>query len=170
MVFGTAAGQPATGKQANGKSEQADEPTLGFYAITLGNAAKRLLSKRLAAEPWVAEADLRPPSGRVLMLIDQHGPVSQKQVSDLLRVDPSDLVSTFDALEAAGYIRRSRDPEDRRRYALTITPPGRKQLKRFLTCAAEVSDHLFAPLDEDERATLRTLLSKVVQHQQSLET
>lgn len=131
----------------------------------LGSITRRLFSRRLAQEAWVAKAGLRPPSYGVLIWIERLEPVSQKQISDRLGVDPSDLVAVVDLLEGAGFVTRSRDPHDRRRYSLTLTPLGRKQLRRFDAIAAEVEDELLAPLDDEERQAFRRLVRRVIDHQ-----
>lgn len=114
----------------------------------------------------MAEAKLRPPSFAVMMIIQQQRqPVSQKQVSDRLGIDPSDLVAIFDLLEQAGLIVRERDENDRRRHALHLTQLGKVRLRRFEELAAEVSEQLFAVLDTDELETLGSLVQRVVDEQ-----
>ncbi|MGH9039876.1 MAG: MarR family winged helix-turn-helix transcriptional regulator [Acidimicrobiia bacterium] len=144
-----------------------DKGSAGSLTLALGRLSgmlRRDLTRRLGSEPWVAEAELRPPSFAVLSLIGEHQPVSQKQVSDHLSADPSDLVAIFDGLERAGLISRDRDPDDRRRYSLTLTSHGAERLGRFREIAAEITDEIFAPLTAAERETLRRLLQRVVEH------
>ncbi len=148
----------------------ATEASLPNGALTISLAGlsgmlRRALSRRLAEEPWVAEANLRPPSFGVMIMIEQLQPVSQKQVSDRLGIDPSDLVGIFDLLERAGFISRGRDEKDRRRYALTLTPEGQARLGRFKVLAAEVQDELFACLDPEERDLLGRLVQRVIDQQ-----
>jgi DNA-binding MarR family transcriptional regulator len=149
------------------KRTSAPEMVLTNSLAALAGHTRRLVSRRLAQEPWVAEAGFRPPAFGILMWVEQLEPVCQKEISDRLGVDPSDLVAVFDMLERAGFVRRGRDPKDRRRYALTLTPSGEEQLRRFRVVAAEVQDELLAPLDDDERATFQRLVERVVEHQLS---
>ena len=135
----------------------------------LGASGRRLFARRLTGEKWVTEAGLRPPSYGVLMTIDRLGPVSQKQISDQMGHDPSDLVPVIDSLERAGFLVRSRDPQDRRRYSLTLTAAGRRTLARFDAVAAEVEEDLLVPLDPDERQALRDLVQRVLEHQRRTE-
>lgn len=144
-----------------------DKASEGSLALALGRVSamlRREMTRRLAAEAWVAEAELRPGSFAVLSLIGHHQPVSQKQVSDHLSADPSDLVAVFDGLERAGLISRDRDPDDRRRYSLTLTADGESRLGRFREVSEEITGELFAPLTAGERETLRRLLQRVVDH------
>jgi DNA-binding MarR family transcriptional regulator len=149
------------------KRTNAPDIALTSSLAALGGQTRRLMARRLAQEPWVAEAGFRPPAFGILSWVERLQPVSQKQVSDRLGSDPSDLVAVFDMLERAGFVSRSRDPKDRRRYSLTLTDSGHEQLCRFRLIAAEVQDELLAPLDDEERETLQRLVERVVEHQLS---
>ena len=50
--------------------------------------------------------------------------MSQRDVAARTMIDASDVVDLVDRLEAAGFLRRVRDPDDRRRYTLVLTPAG----------------------------------------------
>jgi DNA-binding MarR family transcriptional regulator len=55
-------------------------------------------------------------------------------LSDLSRhfmIDPSTLVPVIDAIERKGYVERQRDPSDRRRTPLTLTPSGERLLEQI---------------------------------------
>ena len=104
------------------------------------------------------------PRLMVLASIDEFGPHSQRDLCRRLGVDPSDMVAIIDRLEADGHAVRERDPADRRRHAIAITPAGR-------TWMLETSDGLservatFLPgLDEADREQLVTLLRRALAH------
>jgi MarR family transcriptional regulator, lower aerobic nicotinate degradation pathway regulator len=149
------------------KRTRAPEIALTNSLTALAGHTRRLMARRLAKEQWVVEAGFRPPAFGILMWVEQLQPVSQKEISDRLGTDPSDLVTVFDMLERAGFVSRGRDPKDRRRYALTLTPAGEEQLRRFRLVAAQVQDELLAPLDPDERAMFQHFLERVLEHQLS---
>jgi DNA-binding MarR family transcriptional regulator len=85
-------------------------------------------------------------------------------VSARLRFDPSDLVAFVDLLERHGYVVRERDRQDRRRYALKITPAGRRAVRRRDREAEKKNEELFAPLEPAEREVLRGLLLRTLAH------
>ena len=116
----------------------------------------------LAEHDWIAETGAKSPTYGVLSVIRHRGPISQREVADLVGVHASDLVQIMDAIEAQGWVERRRDPEDRRRYRLTITPAGRRTLARYDRIAAQAEDVVLEPLDDEERAQLLRLVSKVV--------
>ena len=67
-------------------------------------------------------------------------------------------------LEVEGLISRRRDPEDRRRHVVEIAAAGTALVEEVMRAAAQVEDQFFAPLDEDERVTLRELLCRIAQN------
>lgn len=142
----------------------------GHLASAIGGLAaifRRRLSERLSHEQWVIDAGLRPHCYGVMIWIDRLEPASQKQISDQIGLDPSDMVAVVDILEHAGFAARQRDPEDRRRSSLTMTPGGRRALRRLNSISAEVQDEILAPLGARDRATFERLVQRVVEHHMS---
>ncbi|MEV4314319.1 MarR family transcriptional regulator [Actinocrispum sp. NPDC049592] len=110
---------------------------------------------------------LRAPHLTVLAGLTEFGPASQKEISSRLRIDPSDLVSVLDDLQERGMINRVRDETDRRRYVVTIRPPGRKALEVRLAQLRELNEALLAPLSAAERSVLHELLARVHTYHQA---
>ncbi|WP_214411742.1 MarR family winged helix-turn-helix transcriptional regulator [Sphaerisporangium fuscum] len=96
----------------------------------------------------------------VLAALADFGPSSQRDLGRRLGIDPSDLVAVMDTLLPRDLVVRDRDPADRRRYSVSISPAGREALAEALRLARQVRDDLLAGLDEDERETLHHLLRK----------
>ncbi len=61
-----------------------------------------------------------------LATIDRGGPCSQQELADRLEIRPAATVELIDELERLGTVRRSRNPADRRSYALELTPLGER--------------------------------------------
>jgi DNA-binding MarR family transcriptional regulator len=130
----------------------------------LAAITRRAIGERMASEGWAHEAGFRPGCIGVLRVVAAREPVSQREVSEALLLDPSDLVTLVDILEAAGLVERRRDPADRRRYALEVTPRGQLAVVRLREINRETNEELLAPLDERERAQLAELIGRVVRH------
>ena len=120
-------------------------------------------ARRTAMELFPDE-HLRLPHAAVLACLADRGPMSQREVSELLRYDPGDLVGVIDALEELEYVLRERDPRDRRRYSLQLTDAGRVALHERRNRGERLNEALFAPLSTFERDQLQALLLRVLAH------
>jgi MarR family transcriptional regulator, lower aerobic nicotinate degradation pathway regulator len=140
------------------------EPDVATLTHRLAAITRRAIGDRMATESWAHDAGFRPGCIGVLRVVAAREPVSQREVSEALLLDPSDLVTLVDILEAAGLVERRRDPADRRRYALEVTPRGQLAVVRLREINRETNEELLAPLDEQERAQLAELIGRVVRH------
>lgn len=121
------------------------------------------LARRTSADLYPGE-ELRLPHIMALAWLADRGPMSQREVSERVNVNPGDLVGVIDALEEFGFVERHRDERDRRRYALHLTEAGRQALHARRARGERLNDTLFAPLDPGERDQLQALLLKVLAH------
>ena len=103
-----------------------------------------------------------PGEGAVLATLAAHGPASQQDLSERLRVNRTIMVRLVDGLEAAGLLRRERNPRDRRSYALVVTPEGRQALRALEPAAERGEAMLVAALDAVEHRRLNELLRVLV--------
>jgi DNA-binding MarR family transcriptional regulator len=115
-----------------------------------------------AAEAAAVEQGLGVGHHLVLKMLAAVGPRSQQILSEELRIDRSVMVGIADELEKTGYVRRERDPEDRRAYAVTITTAGRRALAKAEKAVPEFLDRTFATLTPTERDQLTKLLGKLL--------
>jgi DNA-binding MarR family transcriptional regulator len=104
------------------------------------------------------EHKLSPRQFHLLGLLHDRGPMTQRELGTLLDVDPSILVTLRNPLEADGYLSRDRDPTDRRRHVVTLSPAGERQLDRAAQAQRDAEDDLFASLTNNQREQLRALL------------
>ena len=128
----------------------------------LAREMRRQIHEAMADEEWAADAGFRPPCMGVLDVVARRQPVSQREISDHLGLDASDVVGVLDILEAAELVERRRDPQDRRRHAVVLTERGETAARRFAALRAKVTDRVLSELDPDERRLLVELLDRAV--------
>jgi DNA-binding MarR family transcriptional regulator len=122
------------------------------------------LTKRLrhAQAGRLAPLGLTPAQERALRMITRSGePLRMTELADKLGVVPRSVTTVVDALEAAGLVRREIDPGNRRAIRLHLTERGVAVRQELRDARRQAAEDLFAPLSEDERATLSELLTKL---------
>lgn len=88
--------------------------------------------------------------------------ITQGELSTLMCVDANMVVHLLNSLENRGFAVRERDPQDRRRHVVRITPKGTRALVRAEEVIEGSSDGVLGALAEDDRAHLRSLLAKAL--------
>jgi DNA-binding MarR family transcriptional regulator len=127
----------------------------GLALAFAGQLASTRIQKALRAH------GLRNGHARVLMVLVDEGATSQQALIQALEVDPSVLVATLNDLEQAGWAQRRRDPADRRRHIVEISPRGTQLVADVYASIASVEAELFAGLDPNEIGTLHRLLDRI---------
>jgi MarR family transcriptional regulator, transcriptional regulator for hemolysin len=89
--------------------------------------------------------------------------ITLTDISKRMGVDPSTLVPMVDNLVKKGYLKRERDPEDRRRYPLQLTEKGEAlHLEAHQCMTNDPLETALTSLDEAEIEQLRVTLRKVI--------
>ena len=117
---------------------------------------------RRAAEVSMAPGGLRPRHLIALKVLHDHGAVGQQALADTLSLDPSNVVGLLNDLEERRLITRRRDPEDRRRHIVEVSPLGEEELELANARLSCVEDELLTALSAEERSTLYDLLVRAV--------
>jgi DNA-binding MarR family transcriptional regulator len=153
----------ATSSSEISELEDIPRPLTGLL-FRVSHLYRQAMAEKLKDEQWLADVGFRPPCIGAMMAIAAHQPLSQRELSTKLGVDPSDLVNVIDIIERAGFVSRQRDPRDRRRHLLSMTPDGWSATRRLAALLQAVDDTVLSPLSPGQREMLRRLLEGVVTH------
>jgi DNA-binding MarR family transcriptional regulator len=107
------------------------------------------------------QAGLHPYHHAVLAVLDEGTRETQGAIADALGYDRGQLVGLLDELEDQKLVERQRDPADRRRHTVRLTPDGKRALAKLRALARQLEDDFLASLDKDERAQLHALLRRL---------
>ncbi len=110
--------------------------------------------------PVLEPLGLTHPQYLVMLALWQHGPLSVKELSQLLQLDPGTLSPLLKRLETAGLLRRERDPRDQRNLALALTDAGRALRDRAERIPAGIVERLGMPVEE--LMALQSALTRVI--------
>ncbi|WP_327001819.1 MarR family transcriptional regulator [Dactylosporangium sp. NBC_01737] len=98
--------------------------------------------------PLLEPMGLTHPQYLVMLALWQYAPLSVKDLSRLLQLDPGTLSPLLKRLEAAGLVRRGRSPQDERALAVTLTGTGQALRAEAEKIPAAVVARLGMPLEE----------------------
>lgn len=145
------------------------DPTAATLPARLRELPSRLLSQASAhAQRFVTEglggADAHKWHYATLVALDEFGPASQAALSGRTGIHRSDLVSVINGLAERELVERTPDPADRRRNVITLTPAGRRRLRKLEQLLTAAQEELLSPLSASEREELTRLLGLLVAH------
>jgi DNA-binding MarR family transcriptional regulator len=131
-----------------------EEPGLWFCSWMIWLDARRRLDRAL--EPL----GLRT---REFWLLGIAGPgnVPQNEMASLCGLDPSSMVAVLDSLESRGWLRRQRNPSDRRIQWIQRTEEGNRLFHRALVRAQKAEAQQMAVLPAVRQRQLVTAMRKL---------
>lgn len=86
---------------------------------------------------------------------------TQRELSQFLALDPSQIVAIVDSMEKRGLVERQPDPRDRRSKIIVATPAGHELYERARKVVEDASNRSLSALSPTERAQLHALLARV---------
>jgi DNA-binding MarR family transcriptional regulator len=111
--------------------------------------------------PVLEPLGLTHPQYLVMLALWEHEPVSVRDLSHLLQLDPGTLSPLLKRLESAGLIRRERNPRDERALAVELTREGRALRRKALKVPPAIVERL--GMDIDELKALQRRLTRVIE-------
>ena len=125
-------------------------------------AARKIVA---AYHPLLKALDLTYAQYVTLMVLWEEKEISMHQLGKRLYLDSGTLTPVLKKLEAAGYIRRYRDPQDERNLIAALTDQGlalrdkAKTIPHAMTCNLNQKGTLFSP---EDRAQLKKELYALI--------
>jgi DNA-binding MarR family transcriptional regulator len=95
-------------------------------------------------------------------LRDFEGECLQQGLAEMLMLDANNCVLLLNELDDAGYVERRRDPADRRRHIVEITPAGLDALAESERRLEDLEHEVLGNLSAAERRALHDLLAKAL--------
>lgn len=111
--------------------------------------------------PVLEPLGLTHPQYLVMLALWERDCRSLRNLAETLALDPGTLSPLVKRLEAAGLVRRERDPQDERLLAVTLTPAGRALRREAERVPGQIVARLGLPVAELQHLNdvLRTVIS-----------
>jgi DNA-binding MarR family transcriptional regulator len=104
---------------------------------------------------------LSGPRMGVLFIVHHMGGIRMGDLAAKLHVAPRTVTDLVDGLERDGFLHRVPDPKDRRASILELSDLAKKDFDRISAMRKAFVEEIFTPLNNDEKETLISLLSKL---------
>ena len=118
--------------------------------------------------PYLKELDLTYTQYLVMMVLWEKQTVSSRELAECLHLDYGTLTPVLKRLEHAGYLRRTRSPEDERLLTLTLTEDGSKLRGKAVSIPPAVAEIM--GLTGEEFRVLYALTNKALRNMEKNET
>lgn len=116
---------------------------------------------RIEADKRARQHDLTRAQWVMLLKLARHPGLSQKDLAEILEVEPMTVARLTDRLERRGLVERRADPRDRRIWRLHLTEEAAPMLGIVKAQRAEVADLVMKDLDPQMIETMMEGLSRM---------
>lgn len=100
---------------------------------------------------YAANINVNRTQLRALVFIKNNGEITMTDLCEKLNIEKGSLTTMVDDLTKKGYLTRTRDSRDRRKYILNLTNSGEEIAKDFLESLGNKLKARFLQLDEEDR-------------------
>ncbi len=137
-----------------------DQTRLADFLPYLLSVTSNAVSDRIADE-YRARFGLKIPEWRVMAVLGDAGPLTQRELVGATRMDKVAVNRACKVLEERGLLTRSPNARDGRSHHLELTGTGRSVHGEIMPIALEMERRLFAPLSTSEVQTFKGLLARI---------
>jgi DNA-binding MarR family transcriptional regulator len=97
----------------------------------------------------------------ILIWLEREPGISQKELAELLEVEPITVARLVDRLEARGMVERRPDPRDRRIWRLHLLLPAHLVLREISKQRSEMAEMVTHGVDEDSQTIMIEALARM---------
>jgi DNA-binding MarR family transcriptional regulator len=132
-----------------------NEENLCFLVVEVSRLMRREFYDRLEG------SRLTQSQARALKHIAHNEGLKQRDLAEILEIQPITLARLVDQLEEMKLVERRPDPTDRRAYRLHVRPAAAPHIKAIDNVAEEIRAHALEGLNTNERAAAVAALQKI---------
>ena len=127
-----------------------------FFQFAKANQlASRFLSQK------VSELNLTSVQALILGFLNQEDQITSGELGKKTGLDSATLTGILDRIEAAGFIERKNNPDDRRSIHIHLPPKGNEQSKEAINVIASANKEFLQVLTKEQRRDLFEIIKKL---------
>ena len=134
------------------------EQSLGFMIYDVARLMRRDFNRR------VQKHGLTQAQWQVIAYLVHNEGMKQAELASILEVQPISVARLIDRMQAAGWVERRPDPNDRRAVNLHLMPKAKPIVDKLYAEGAIVRGAALEGLSAKEQETLRTCLNRMRQN------
>jgi DNA-binding MarR family transcriptional regulator len=130
-----------------------------------GTAYVLAIAGSIMRRQWVdalARLEVTPTQFKLIMSLEAAGPLSQRELAELVGIDPRNCGPVVDALVDRNLLARETDSTDRRRRVVHLTQHGTRLARELESANAQTEHALLERLGPSEYTSLRDQLLPIV--------
>ncbi len=107
----------------------------------------------------VSELNLTSVQAMILGFLDQEDQITSSELGKRAELDSATLTGILDRLEAAGFVERKGNPDDRRSIRIHLTKKGKPLAQEATRVIAEANQEFLQVLTEEQTRNLHSIIS-----------
>ncbi len=131
------------------------EDQFHFQLLKCFNHQKRWINQRTIL------IDVLPGQSKILQCLDEHGPLSPKEIGKLCIVDKSTTTSLLNKMEKMNYIEKKNQNHDKRSILIHLTKLGKEKAKLVKQICLESDQFILQGLSKKEQREIIHLLKQM---------
>lgn len=132
------------------------------YDVAFGRLMELNMLLNEDAERGMAKSGLTLPRAHLLWEVFHRGPVTQRVLSEALKVSSRNITGLVDGLVGTGFVTREPHPTDRRATLVTLTEAGQAATASMFAAQQEFATTLFGDFDEHDLTGLVSGFDKIL--------
>lgn len=142
-----------------GSAASVESDALGPDLLFLLHDVARLL--RINADKRARARGMTRAQWAILIWLERHPGMSQKELAEMLEVEPISVARLIDRLERRGMVERRPDPRDRRVWRLHLRQAALRELREIDRQRGEMAAITFAGIDTPTLAAVSAGLTRM---------
>jgi len=124
------------------------------------------LAQQLHTRIWITEvsSEISSPQSQLLATLEANPDIDQSTATKLAGLDRSTGAVLMERLSSLGYVERTRDDVDKRRYLLRLTPTGQKLRHDLQPLTWHLHEEMLALIPEELREPFMNALEVLVRN------